>query len=354
LVSFANGEGGILILGVEEDEGEVVAIQNISNPGEREEAVQNVIDSRVEPAIRVDYEIAQYDEKTVLAFTVDDSDRIHSFETNGKPSIPKRQGTTTRYLNGYEIEDALTRESSASDLDSIQDIVSNRLNAISSRESRIENLGESPAVALHLIPENVNEATPTDIRSISDPRPFWAFAGGHTQIKGKEVLTSHRDRKRRGDRWGSYTLIRSNGVYEGVSIRGFYEARERQFLQCDVHERGPGLDAAVVLGIREGMSVLEELGNESKVWAYLSLVDAEGVSYQFNRGLWESVSEELETNRYSTDPAKLDPKRSSYMVQIERLLSEIHRAIGHREGTDNIEDAEWIGGEIEIGEEKLL
>lgn len=109
LVAFANTVGGVLILGVREENGDIKEIQNIDAPQDVEEGIQNVINSSVEPAIEVQSEISEIDEKTIIGFLVKQSDRLHSIKISGRPCFPYRQGSRTTYLNGYEIEDRFDR-----------------------------------------------------------------------------------------------------------------------------------------------------------------------------------------------------------------------------------------------------
>lgn len=109
LVALANADGGILVVGIKESDGEIEDIQNMGEISEKEEGIQNVNSSSVKPPIKIDYESIEVDGKKLVSFNVEDSSLLHSFKEN-KPVFPVRQGTTTRYIDGYEIYRRFTGE----------------------------------------------------------------------------------------------------------------------------------------------------------------------------------------------------------------------------------------------------
>lgn len=110
LVSLANTEGGILILGVQEEDGSIVGLQNIENRSDREEGIQNAIAEKVEPRIRVTFSDEIVDECQLLGMKVDSDDILHSIEINSRPVFPIRQGSRIDYLHGYELHQRLSSQ----------------------------------------------------------------------------------------------------------------------------------------------------------------------------------------------------------------------------------------------------
>lgn len=107
LVAMANRDGGQVIVGVKENDGEIVALQDVNsegNPSGLEEALHNSIRDNVEPVIELDFELVEHNSKTLISISVTNSDRLHSFADN-KPVFPIRHGSTTRYLSGLELPD---------------------------------------------------------------------------------------------------------------------------------------------------------------------------------------------------------------------------------------------------------
>ncbi|MFD1569390.1 AlbA family DNA-binding domain-containing protein [Halorubrum laminariae] len=106
LVSLANNGGGRLIVGIKENDGEIVKIEDVTENGDPsglEESLQNQIRDKVEPPIRLNYELAHYDSKTLVEISVSNEEEIHSLEINGKPVFPMRHGSTTGYLGCHDL-----------------------------------------------------------------------------------------------------------------------------------------------------------------------------------------------------------------------------------------------------------
>lgn len=105
LVALANGGGGTLILGVRETDGEIEAVQDVSNYSGREEDINNVIERRVEPSLDFEFHVEVYEGKTVVGLSVENQGYVHSFKKDDTPLYPVRQGSITGYMHGYEIYD---------------------------------------------------------------------------------------------------------------------------------------------------------------------------------------------------------------------------------------------------------
>lgn len=106
LVALANNGGGRLIVGIKEEDGEIVGIEDVTENGDPsglEESLQNQIRDKVEPPIRLNYELARYDSKTLVDISVSNEEQIHSLEINGKPVFPMRHGSTTGYLGFHDL-----------------------------------------------------------------------------------------------------------------------------------------------------------------------------------------------------------------------------------------------------------
>ncbi|WP_077067744.1 AlbA family DNA-binding domain-containing protein [Haloarcula rubripromontorii] len=107
LVALTNSGGGILVLGITEDDGEIVDVQNVENPSQVEESINQVIAQLVEPRISFDMTEHEYEGKRIISFSVDESNGLHSYEQDQIPVYPTRQGSTTTYLHGREIAERL-------------------------------------------------------------------------------------------------------------------------------------------------------------------------------------------------------------------------------------------------------
>lgn len=362
LVAFSNASGGDLVVGVQENDGEIIDIQSVSDTSEREESIQHINSSRVDPPIKIELEEIEYGDDTLLVLTVKDSNSLHSFVDGSRPVFPIRRGSTTDYLNSYEVRERLSQSSSVGSTSStgkpdrsveeITGVVENRLDKISGREEHAKTLIDGPAVALHVLPEeDPNRVNSRDINNVSEPRIFWDTLTVRPEIKGKELLSTQ------GLGYGevhSYTLIKIDGLYEGVSTEGFFENRQDLKLQFNVHQGGPGLDGAIILGVRDALDRLQELGFNGSAYVFVSLLDANGVSGETGRQGLLDLGRELEGNRYTTEPIKLNLNNDHCILELEPVISEIHRELGDIQGTDNIEQGEWTGGKVRINGNRLL
>jgi|GEM_PF-3584193 len=102
LVAFCNANGGTLVLGVREDDGNIEEIQDVDF-AEREEAINQCISNRVRPPIQFAWEKHIIDGNTVVSLSVDDTEHLHSFSENNQPIHPRRQGSTKHYMDSQEI-----------------------------------------------------------------------------------------------------------------------------------------------------------------------------------------------------------------------------------------------------------
>lgn len=104
LASFANANGGTVIIGVPEKDGHPKKPQNIKNPHSIADEIFDTISSRVSPIITPERTIVEVEGKTILGLTVNNSECLHSVVLDtDKPLFPIRHGSKTRYLSGDEV-----------------------------------------------------------------------------------------------------------------------------------------------------------------------------------------------------------------------------------------------------------
>lgn len=107
LVAFSNASGGTLILGVREDAGKIEQIQDVTDFSQREETVNQIISSNVQPPIQVDCGEHEVGGKTVVSFSVDETEQVHSFSEGSQPVYPRRQGSTIDYMGAQEVRNRM-------------------------------------------------------------------------------------------------------------------------------------------------------------------------------------------------------------------------------------------------------
>jgi hypothetical protein len=102
IVAFANHAGGQVIVGIRENEGGIQEVQDVQSAQMTKTGVTQKIAKKVEPTIEPEFEIEEYEGKTLLHIIVEESGRVHSFEDD-VPVFPVRQNDITEYLHGHEI-----------------------------------------------------------------------------------------------------------------------------------------------------------------------------------------------------------------------------------------------------------
>jgi len=109
IVAFANNGGGTIVVGVKEEDGKIVEIQDVSDPAGFEEGLQQRLGSKVEPRTEIDFQVNRHSGKRIVEITVPSYDLLRSVDIN-KPTFPMRQGSTTTYLHGLNLARAYAGE----------------------------------------------------------------------------------------------------------------------------------------------------------------------------------------------------------------------------------------------------
>lgn len=102
LVSFANADGGKVVYGVHEEDGEIVGFDDFDNFSKFEESFSDLATSRIRPRLNVNMREIEYDGNTLIGLSVDSSSLLHSFRDD-KPNFPVRYESITDYMEGDEI-----------------------------------------------------------------------------------------------------------------------------------------------------------------------------------------------------------------------------------------------------------
>lgn len=111
LTAIANSGGGAVIVGVEESEGEIVDVHDVSAPSQTEESIQQHIREKVDPELSVTHSVEQYTGETgdyrgreILILTAEPGRELYSYIESGSSILfPYRLGSTTDYLTGGQV-----------------------------------------------------------------------------------------------------------------------------------------------------------------------------------------------------------------------------------------------------------
>ncbi|MFC7007457.1 hypothetical protein [Halalkalicoccus salilacus] len=136
-----------------------------------------------------------------------------------------------------------------------------------------------------------------------------------------------------------------------MTTRLFYESEPGELLlRASAEDDAPGLDASVVVAVRETLAHLSSMGYSATASVWISVLGA--ADAKLDRGRVERSSTSppaLGIDRYSTEVVTTsiaDREREAVLEDLEPALSELWRQFGYSEGTRHVEDGEWHGGVV--------
>lgn len=240
----------------------------------------------------------------------------------------------------------------------IEQLRDERVETIQNRNEHATNLPAGSVVALHIIPNSLFAQEKQSITNFPDPPSFGATLSGSPETRGQEKI-------RLGDRLGdnqyaSYSLLRNDGLYEAVDwwrvAENDHDGCKIARINATVDVSDEGLDASIVITVKNVTSVLRDAGFSGVVFVSSSIIGASNAklstSKSRNDSLWSPP--ELGREVYSSELYPVPIHKNELMEHIEPLLSEIWREFGYEKGTENIEEGIWVGGSVSINRETLL
>ena len=236
----------------------------------------------------------------------------------------------------------------------IEHLRDDRVKKIQARSDDSQVLPDGPAIALHVIPYGIFTQQP--VRSapdIPDPAILDRF---YCNPKSRGQYKIGYGRASTGDERGSYGLQQNDGLFESVSTEMIYMNPNTGdgWLSNRYSDRGLGLDIGTVLTTQRTLRGLEDMGFSGSALASISLIDAGHVKLKpaGADGFFDQPA--LGTDIYSTLLYPIPIAQQGAISNIEEMLSEIWRELGHESGTPSIENGKWKGGPISIGGETLI
>lgn len=234
-------------------------------------------------------------------------------------------------------------------LANLEELLTERLNAIQERRDEATDLDPGPAVAIHVVPNGIFSTRKTrSTADMPDPSVLSEPVSVATDARGKLKVAYDRDG---GLGYRGYALLRNDGLYESVTTRLFYESEpDELLLRASAEDDAPGLDASVVVAVRETLAHLSSMGYSATASVWISVLDA--ADAKLDRGRVERSSTSppaLGIDRYSTEVVTAsiaDREREAVLEDLEPALSELWRQFGYSEGTRHVEDSEWHGGVV--------
>lgn len=235
-------------------------------------------------------------------------------------------------------------ESGSEYIEDLQDLREDRLDEIQSREGVAKEVEEGPIIVFHVIPTDVFSHTTVPPADLNTPLVIGDTNLFSSEKRGKMVY--------KDDTQGSgYAFVRNDGLYETATSSMFWSGHEDDtWIGGVVQRQSMGVDAAAILTLRRALEVLEDAGYSGVASVSLSLLDAKGVKLLDYTGVTRPSRDPkiLQQERYSTEFVSVDVTEDEVIEDIEPMLSEIWRQFGVEEGTKNIEDGSWQGGEVNV------
>lgn len=240
----------------------------------------------------------------------------------------------------------------------IEQLRDERIEAIRTRNEHAANLPEGSAVTLHVIPNGLFSQEKKDITKLPNPPAFGGSIAAPIKTLGQEKLRM--GRRRGDDEYESYSLLRNNGLYEATDwsrvVENNRSSEKEEWINASIRHSDRGLDASVVITIKDVVTALRDAGFSGVAFVSLSILDAPyaklSTSKSRNDSLWQPP--QLGKEVYTTNLYQVPISEEEILKYIEPVLSEVWRECGYEEGTKNIEDGEWARGSVSGTQETLL
>mgnify|MGYP006281328079 CR=1 FL=1 len=236
-------------------------------------------------------------------------------------------------------------------LEELKTLRRERLDKICDRTEEAVDLNEGPTVALHVIPNSVfsnKKMRPTDL---SPPLVIGDTVIGPTETRGKMRYTS----ESRGD---GYAFIRNDGLFETATTGMFREGHEEDVIWINgiVDRSAIGIDAGVILTLRQVLESLSDVGLSGVASVSLSLLNAENAKLFYEKGIRKPFKSQPKfgETRYSTEFVTVDIDEDEIIQDVEPMLSEVWRQFGKEEGSINIDEGEWQGNNVDVSVGELV
>lgn len=239
-------------------------------------------------------------------------------------------------------------DTSRDQLDELLELRDERIELICDREGAASDLQLGPTIALHVIPTGIFSQRSEYSGQVPDPPVLWKMTTPRAEIRGKESFAQDTGRDRR-DTYRSYGLLRNNGLYESAKNVGFYQREDEVELPLNVSPATPGFDAYVVITARRALQKLNKMAINGSALVSVSILDAPQLKGNVavpGETRLSNFTMEIGEDRYVTDPVFVDIEEEPPLHPFEELLDEIWRQLGRPGGTENIEEGEWVGGNV--------
>lgn len=236
-------------------------------------------------------------------------------------------------------------------LATLEELRDERLDIVAERHGEATDLRQGPTVTLHVVPNGIFS---TEKRRVSSELPDPCLLSGRDSpaLDARSELKIAYDHPDESE-YTEYALLRTDGLYEAVTTALFERVEGEPLLRGG--DCSPTLDASVIVAVRESLSQLGTLGFSATASVWITVLGA--TDARLDSGTRdEKPSAPLGFERYTTKVATASIgvcETASVVSDLEPILSELWRTFGYPDGTPHIEDGEWTGGAITVGDLRL-
>lgn len=228
-------------------------------------------------------------------------------------------------------------------LDQIIELRDERLDLITDREGVASDLEGGPAAVVHLIPNGVFSGNyvqrSDDLPGLSRMGELNVHPGTETVGKGKLNAEGRIQQSYR-----SYTYLRKDGLYEAVDTWVFREGEDNGLLLNNARDAKESLDCKVGITVQAGIRALKEMGVTGTVFCFISLLDAEGATIDYeSRISGPAMQQPLRTDQYTTDLAEIPLAEADVTDSLRDPVTEIWQELGWNINLHYDENGNWQG-----------
>ncbi len=287
--SFANAEGGTIVIGVgEDDKHNPTSIKDVGVDEDSfeiwEQSFRQYISAKIKPVIYgIECNIQEVDGKILILIEVPDSLSVpHAFNDGNKDTFHIRYGNTTNAMRLEELKTAFqSRELIEQKILKFRD---DRLSKIISGE-KIDGVDGKAMLILHLIPEwSMCLNSYVNLDGLKDLYKLDVFSP--ERYKGSDMRAGYEAYNHEGLQISAFTqdnLINSytqafyNGAIESVEIRMMNKPSPAHPGGTIIY-RWDRFEEYLVLKIKDFIDVLEEIGIPKPYYIFTTLLNAKGMS----------------------------------------------------------------------------
>lgn len=281
--SFANTDGGDLIIGIDSKEGlptNVVGL-DVQNIDDTKLQILNLVRDGISPRVDVDiHPLKVTDSKTVLVLRVKTSlDQPHCVTFAGVHRFYRRNSAGKYLMDVTEIRAAFLR--SADLVDRLKSFRRDRVYAIKTGDTPCSFANLQTWLSLHVVPLTAMSSdfkiSGSDLKHLQDGgetlfQPLWAHGYSH-RINLDGVVAYVRDDAGVSD---SYVQLYRSGILEAVCAGLLDHSGVKRIATVAVEQE-------VMAGVTRYLALLKQLGFSAPILVYFSLVGIEGYSLATSR-----------------------------------------------------------------------